>query len=162
MRTITAILAAVGLLMATGLTVGLEPAPVQIVVPSGYVAGIGHGHQYQHNGQGYQYEGYGANHSAFSAMPCAAPQYGTEDLGRQCYHWRNSCCDDAWVGYCGEKGLLGYRTPREHCGPGGCGGQLFSLFRWSQPAADYPVETLQPEPTPAMEPATPAPKSPEA
>ena len=159
MRTISAILAAVGLLATTGLAIGPDPAPVPVIVPSGHAAGYG---------QQCHYEGYGSNQSAYAARPCAAPQYGMEDIGRQCNHWRNSCCDDAWDGYCNETGLFGYRTTRDKCGCGlsggcgGCGGHLFSLFRWSQSPADCAVDNCQPEPEPAPSPATEVPTSPEA
>jgi hypothetical protein len=81
--------------------------------------------------------GYG--YSAYSEKACMAPEYGMEDVGSHCDHWRNTCCDNAWAGYCGERGLLGRRTSRssdcnqQACCPGGS--RLFSLFRWSQPAS---------------------------
>ena len=161
MRTITAILATVGVLATTGLAVGLDPAPVPVIVPMDYAVSYGRGDQCQ-------YEGHAARRSAFAAGPCAAPPYGAEDTGRKCNHWRNSCCDDAWAGYCNETGLFGYRTTRDKChcesrgGCGGCGGHLFSLFRWSQPRADCAVDNCQPEPEPTPSPATEVPTSPEA
>ena len=158
MRTISAILAAVGLLTTTGLAVGQEPTPVPIIVPSGNTAGFGYGHADQ-----CQHEGYASQRSAYAAGACAAPQYGLEDVGRQCNHWRNSCCDDAWAGYCNETGLFGYRTTRDNCLGGPCGGgHLFSLFRWSQPAADCAVDNCQPESEPAPPPVAEAPAAPEA
>ena len=155
MRTITAILAVVGLLMVAGLALGLEPAPASVIVSSEYATGYGQGHQYQH-------EGYTSRLSAYAAGACGAPPYGMEDTGRACNHWRNSCCDDAWAGYCNETGLFGYRTERDscHCGTG-CGG-LFSLFRWSQPAGECAADDCELEYEAAALPAEEIPTPPEA
>ncbi len=161
MRMVVSIMAVIGLLVGAGLAVGAEPAAVAEVVPDGYAASFGH-----RNSPQYVNTGYSDSHRAYGAGACAAPPYGMDDVGTGCSHWRNSCCDNAWAGYCYETGLFGYRTYRNRCGCGDCGGggrsHLFSLFRWSQPAADCTADDCQPEPQPVSLPPTKAPTKPEA
>ncbi len=160
MRMVVSIIAVIGLLVIVGSAAGSEPAATVDVVPPGYSASFGQRHSPQ-----YIYAGYSSSNSAYGAGACAAPPYGLDDVGTGCNHWRNSCCDDAWAGYCNETGLFGYRTYRNRCGcGGGCGGggHLFSLFRWSQPAADCMADDCQPEPQPVSAPPTKAPTKPEA
>ena len=154
MRTIAAVFALLGSLATAGSAVAQNPVPV--IVSSGYAGGFSHCDQCEH-------VGYGSAQSAYAAGPCDAPPYDMEDIGRQCNHWRNSCCDNAWAGYCNETGLFGYRTTRDKCEP--CGSHLFSLFRWSQPAADCAIDNCQPAPevVPMPEPEVvpmPAPEAP--
>ena len=160
MRTVTSIVMIIGLLATAALAVGAEPAPVAVIVPPEHAASF-----VQTPDAQYLYAGYSSSHSAYSAGPCAAPPYGMDDMGTGCNHWRNSCCDNAWAGYCNETGLFGYRTYRDRCHSGccgGCGGHLFSLFRWSQPTAECEADDCQPAPQPVSSPPTEAPKSPEA
>ena len=113
----------------TGPVAGVQWTGVGPAIEAGYTV---HGHG------GFQSSLVGYGHSAFSEKACMAPAYGMDDVGSNCDHWRNTCCDNAWAGYCGERGLLGRRTSsssdcnEQACSPGGC--RLFSLFRWSQAA----------------------------
>lgn len=130
MRTFCPIIAALAIgTLLIGRVAGAPWVDATPAIEAGYAI---HGHG------GFQSSLVGYGHSAFSEMACMAPEYGMDDIGSNCDHWRSTCGDNVWAGYCGERGLLGRRTSRnsdcnqQACCPGGS--RLFSLFRWSQPA----------------------------
>lgn len=104
--------------------------------------------------------------------PAAAPPCGVWCFGMMpgCCQCPPSCCDDAWDGYCEQKGCLGWglrsgvcRGTASSCPPRM--GRRQGVFRWSQPMTDGAVaspESQGLDPQPLEPPAqTPTPAVPE-
>ncbi|MBN2022699.1 MAG: hypothetical protein JW809_07875 [Pirellulales bacterium] len=98
--------------------------------------------------------------SYYGAPACGAPGYGSMVPG--CCQCPPSRCDDAWEGYCEERGRCwGWwmcRRPAMSCGPvvmhvaPGCG---VSSCGANAPSADPPAPTAAPAPSPVVLPAAP-------
>jgi len=74
-------------------------------------------------------------YAAYAAPACAATAYG---MVPGCCEFSPSCCDDAWAGYCQERGhRRSAARPRCHHRPvpacPSCGRGAFHAVGWSQP-----------------------------
>jgi hypothetical protein len=74
----------------------------------------------------------GGLYAAYAAPACAAPAFG---MVEGCWERCSPCCDNAWAGYCQERGWPPSCRTARYCGrPAGCRGcgTSFGAVRWSE------------------------------